>query len=151
MSLSELELEPGLRGRLCRRAEFIIGSCGGPTGLELIAPELCIASRFLGGRPGRFGGPVAFGFFLENRIEVRRPTSDASVEAVAVISGTREKVVKVRLLLELSHTFHTSTRFVVDKENNSFKTSLYLFHRSPGCCSLLPRHDMWRQMHDVPG
>lgn len=64
----------------------ITGSCGGPIGLELIAPELCIMSRLLGGRPGRFGGPVAFGFFLEKRIEVRRPTSDASVEAAAVMS-----------------------------------------------------------------
>lgn len=68
------------------------GSCGGPTGQELIAPELCNASRLLGGRPGRFGGPEAFGFFLEKRIDVRRPTSDASVDAVAVISiKTRKK------------------------------------------------------------
>lgn len=80
----------GLRGLLRWRAVVIRGSCGGPTGLELIAPELCIPSRLLGGRPGRFGGPVAFGFFLEKRIEVRRPTSDASVEAVAVISDVRE-------------------------------------------------------------
>lgn len=72
----------------------IRGSCGGPIGLELIAPELCNASRLLGGRPGRFGGPVAFGFFLEKRIEVRRPTSDASVEAVAVISSPTENVKK---------------------------------------------------------
>lgn len=90
LSLSELELEQGLRGLLRWRAVVIRGSCGGPTGLELIAPELCIPSRLLGGRPGRFGGPVAFGFFLEKRIEVRRPTSDASVEAVAVISDVTE-------------------------------------------------------------
>lgn len=82
----------------------IKGSCGGPTGLELIPPELCIASRLLGGRPGRFGGPVAFGFFLEKRIEVRRPTSDASVEAVAVMSNYLKRRQKAVVLL-LSPTF----------------------------------------------
>lgn len=37
---------------------------------------------------------MAFGFFLEKRIEVRRPTSDASVEAVAVMSSAIQKINK---------------------------------------------------------
>lgn len=60
-------------------------------GLELVVPVLCIASRFFGGRPGRFGGPVALGFFLEKSTVVRLPTSGASVEPEAVISRESQK------------------------------------------------------------
>lgn len=80
LSLSELELGRGLRPRfLCRWEDPIIGSWGGPMGL-FPWPGVIWLSRFLGGRPGRFGGPAVLGFFLEKSTEVLLPTSCAGVE-----------------------------------------------------------------------
>lgn len=80
LSLSELELGRGLRPRfLCRWEDPIMGSCGGPMGL-FPCPGAIWLSRFLGGRPGRFGGPAVLGFFLEKSTEVLLPTSCAGVE-----------------------------------------------------------------------
>lgn len=86
LSLSELELERGLRCLFLCRLGDSRGSWGGPMGLGPRPGPGYPASRFLGGRPGRFGGPAIFWFFLEKRTDVRRPTSGARADEDTLIS-----------------------------------------------------------------